>query len=674
MIENYVPYHVHSHYSNGVTNIDSTTKIEEYIARAKEYGMKSFGFAEHGNVFSWLTKKRTIEDAGMKYIHAQEFYVTETIPVVDGEIKPIRDNYHCVLIARNHEGFKELNGLSSMAFNRDDGHFYYYPRITMDELVNTSENIIVTTACLGGIFAKSEGAFRDRVIKFILDNKNRVFLEVQHHMSVDQIYLNRELSEFAHRYNVPLIAGTDTHSLDDFAAECRKIMQQSKNIHFDGEDDFDLTFKSLDELIAAYKKQGALNEDDYMAAIDNTNKMADMVEPFELDRTPKYPALSDNPDEEFEAEVWKCAREHPYLTKNHEWSEIEARVNHELEAFKKTKSTTYMLLYRKIIEWEHANGIYAGYGRGSVAGSLVAYALQITEIDPLKYNLSFERFCNPDRVSQMDIDADTYDEDRDRLLAHILNDKLDINHAQSCSILTFQKAGLRGAIKDVGRAFELTPKETDAIAKQEEDGDVPPEVRKKYPEMFRYIDAVVGTITSVGRHAAGAVICDDKDDIYTNMGICTSSHTPYIISQLNMDEISWLQYVKYDCLGLINVGLINKTCKLAGINRLTPDNCNMDDMDVWRSIRDDTTLIFQWGGNYASSYLKQFLSDQSIEFAKENDPNFNMLVRFAFGNGLLRPGAASFRDAVKEGLYKTYPIPEMNECLASDAGYVCINN
>lgn len=673
MIDNYVPYHVHSDYSSGVTNIDSTNKPAQFIARAKECGMKAFGFSEHGNVYSWLNKKLAIEQAEMKYIHAQEFYVTETIPFEDGKPKPIRENLHCVLIARNHEGFKELNTLSSAAFNREDGHFYYYPRITFDELQGTSENIMVTTACLGGIFAKAQGELKDKVKQFLLQNKRRCFLEVQHHFVLDQIYLNRELVELNHRYGIPLIAGTDTHCLDDFSAECRKMLQIGKGVSFSDESEWDLRFKTLDELIEAYKRQGALNELDYMSAIDDTNMMADMVQPFELDLTPKYPAFSDNPDAEFEAEVWKCVNNHPYLTKNHPYDEIRARIEYELDSFRKTKSTTYMLLYRsKIVEWEHASDIFAGYGRGSVAGSLVAYALGITEVDPLKYGLSFERFCNPDRVSQMDIDADIFAEDRERLLEHILKDKLDIPHAQSCRIITYQQEGMRGAIKDIGRALKMSPAETDRIAKQEHEGDVPPETREQYPELFRYVDGIIGVVTALGQHAAGAVICDDSDDLSSNMGLCSSSHTPYVISQLNMDEISYLQYVKYDCLGLRNVGLINKTCKLAGIDRLTPDNCNMEDMDVWRSIRDDTTLIFQWSGNQATAYIKQFMSDPIIEEARERNPHFSMLMWMAFGNGLLRPGAASFRDLVKEGLYKTYPIPEMNECLASDAGYVCM--
>lgn len=145
MSDNYVVYHLHSDLSNGVTNVDSVTKFQEYIDAAKECGMKAMAFSEHGSVFEWWHKKIAIEKAGMKYIHAIEAYITESLD------EKIRDNYHCVLIAKNFEGFKELNKLVSQSFNRKDNHFYYVPRISFEELFNTSENIIFTTACIGGV-------------------------------------------------------------------------------------------------------------------------------------------------------------------------------------------------------------------------------------------------------------------------------------------------------------------------------------------------------------------------------------------------------------------------------------------------------------------------------------------------------------------------------------------
>ena len=152
MNNNYTVLHLHSDMSNGVTNIDSVTKYQEYVSRAKELDMTALAISEHGSVFDWYGKKEAIEKSGMRYIHAEEFYITEKIDI-DENSNPIklRDNWHCLLIARNFDGVKELNRLASKSFNRKDGHYYYAPRIEFSDLLNTSENIIISTACLGGI-------------------------------------------------------------------------------------------------------------------------------------------------------------------------------------------------------------------------------------------------------------------------------------------------------------------------------------------------------------------------------------------------------------------------------------------------------------------------------------------------------------------------------------------
>jgi DNA polymerase-3 subunit alpha len=195
--------------SNGVTNIDSVTKFEEYIDQAKKCGMTALAFTEHGSVFNWWHKKCAIETAGMKYIHACEMYVTESL------IEKVRDNYHCVLIAKNTEGLKELNRLISGSFNRNDNHFYYVPRISFDELISTSENIIITTACLGGILHNGTDDAKERFLHFLLANKNRCFLEIQHHRVFDQIEYNQYLYKLNQQYHLRLVAGTDTHALNE---------------------------------------------------------------------------------------------------------------------------------------------------------------------------------------------------------------------------------------------------------------------------------------------------------------------------------------------------------------------------------------------------------------------------------------------------------------------------
>lgn len=671
MTPNYTPYHIHTFYSNPTTNIDSVASPESYIEKAVQCGMKAIAFSEHGNVYNWVSKKLAVEKAGLKYIHAAEVYVTEKIDFgEDGKPVPVRDNYHAVLIARNYQGVMEINRLVSAGRSKDDGHFYYQPRITFDELCATSDNIIVTTACIGGIVAKAQPPFKDKVIDFLRTNKHRCFLEVQPHFDMEQLALNRELEQLSKRYDIPLIAGTDTHATDDFSAECRSVLQRAKGAFFEGEENFDLRFKSYDELTLAFHKQGVLNEETYLKAIANTNVMADMVEPFELDRVAKYPALADDPDAAFWRKIEECIAEHPVAAQRYDRDTIMQRVQMEFDAFKQTGSVMYMLLMRMLIEWCKEHEVYIGPGRGSVSGSFVAWLMGITDIDPIRFNLSFSRFCNKDRISLADIDTDWADADRDAVMEFVLRDKLGLDNIQSCQIVTFQTLKMRGAIKDIGRALNLEPFETDAIAKQELDEDVPPEVRAQYPELFRLVDGVLGTVTTVGKHAAGVVIADTSHDLAGEIGLAPGKDSEYPSSAISMDDISYLQFVKMDFLGLKTVDVINRACKLAGLSHLTPDNIDVEDEAVWKSIRSDTTGIFQYEKSYAQAYLAKLISDDAVENSRDLDDSFSYLQRFALGNGLLRPGAASFRDAAGEGIYRTYPIPEMNDLLAASEGYL----
>ena len=175
MSKNYTIYHLHSTASNlSGAGMDSVTNYKDYIKKAKEYGMTSLCFSEHGNFFLYKKKKDAIEQNGMKYIHGIEAYVTENIE------EQVRDNYHMILIAKNYEGFKELNKLQSHAFERN-GHYYYAPRITFEDILNTSDNIIITTACIGGILGKGNEELKKKFLEFMSNNRHRCFLEIQHH-------------------------------------------------------------------------------------------------------------------------------------------------------------------------------------------------------------------------------------------------------------------------------------------------------------------------------------------------------------------------------------------------------------------------------------------------------------------------------------------------------------
>lgn len=663
MAKNYTVYHLHSDLSSGTTNIDSVTKFKSYVEYAKELGMTALAFSEHGNIFEWYHKKQEIEKAGMKYIHACECYISENL-------EKVRDNYHCVLIAKNFEGFKELNKLISQSFNRNDGHFYYVPRISFNELINTSDNIIITSACLGGILNNASEDMRDRFIRFMSSNSSRCFLEIQHHRDIDgdQIRYNKYLYDLSVAYGIPLISGTDTHALNSEHLEARSMLQKGKGVHFANEDSWDLSFKTYDELCKAYQLQGALPEEVYIEAIDNTNRLAEMIEPFELDTNTKYPKIYENSYDTFKKQINNAYKKHPYIKKRYKKQEVLDRVLDELDTYDKTGSIDFMLLQTYLRNWEREHGIHCGYGRGSVSGSLIAYILGITEMDSIKFDLNFFRFMNPSRVTNADIDSDYGDEDREKVKEFILKDHLNLASIKSAEIITFNTIKMKGAIKDIGRALGMSVDLTQQISDAVFDEEIDESYRAKYPELFKYVDLVTGVIVSIGSHPSGVLVSDLNID--EMVGLCTLSTSKYPVSMLNMKELDALMYVKLDILGLANMGVINKTCKLAGIERLTPDNVDLDDENVWKSIRDDTTLIFQWESQSAQAYLQKLMSDETIAKVKARSNNFSWIKWFSFGNGLLRPGCASYRDSVANGEFYENGLKELDDFLAPTMGHV----
>lgn len=604
----------------------------------------------------------------MKYIHAVEAYLTATLD------EKVRDNYHCVLLAKNYEGFLELNGLVSNSFNRKDNHFYYAPRITFDELFSTSDNILVTTACVGGVFGKGDEAVQRAFLDFMVRNKHRCFFEIGHHIDPKQVAYNQKMFELSQQTGIPLIAGTDTHVLNEEHEKGRSILQMSKNIQFDGEERWDLKFKSYEELVNAYRKQGSLPEAVYMQAIENTNVMADMVEEFELDRGTKYPHIYENPDETFRAKVDAAVHTHPYALQYHGEGELKQVVDEEFKVYQATQSIDFMLLQTYLREWEKENGIQCGYGRGSVSGSMIAYLLGITQMDSMRFGLNFFRFMNPSRVTNADIDTDYSGKDRDTIKQFLLRDKMNLPSIRSAEIITFNTIAMKGAIRDVCRALYKDSKEVNylqvanEICKEVELRE--DAIRRKYPEVFKYVDIVNGTIVSIGTHPSGVLISDLP--IEQTVGLCSIATSDYPVSMINMKELDDLMYVKLDILGLDNIGVINETCKMLGIERLTPDNTDMDDMNVWKSIRDNTTLIFQWESNSAQQYLKKFMSDDTLEKARSRIPNFSMLKWMSFGNGLLRPACASFRDSVADGEFYDNGFDALNEFLSPEAGRIAM--
>ena len=653
---NYTILHCHSYISNAVTNIDSVTSPIELIDQAASYGMKAMAPSEHGSVMMWIKKKLHMEELGMKFIAAEEFYLTNTLT------EKVRDNYHCLLIAKNYAGVLELNKLSSKSFNRDDNSFYYVPRITIEDVKNTSDNIIVSSACLGGVLNKAPEPIRRDFFEWMCQHKDRCFLEIQPHLDPEQVKYNQLLYKLSQQTGLRLLMCTDTHALNAEHVEGRSILQKAKDIHFDGEDRFHFEMLIYDELVELCQQQDALPMDVYLDAIEMTNTVADMIEPFELDYSYKYPHLwGDDSEQVLRAKIadgikWRGVDKLP------NYQEYLDRIEYEMKAYIHNGAIDFMLLMEDIVSWCRTQDILIGYGRGSCTGSLIAYLLGITEMDSIKHGLNFDRFMNVERVSLSDIDSDIAPNRIDEVKDYVFN-----KHGLYCAdIVTFNTIALKGAVRDVGRALGMPLDEVAAICnvvEQNENG-----CRAKYPELFKYVDIVNGCVVSVGNHPSGMIVSPHSID--DRMGLFTTSTDTVPISQINMKEVDLQNYVKLDLLKLITIQIINETCKMIGIDRLTPDNIDVNDVAVWQSIRDDTTAIFQWESSSAQRYIKQLLSDNTIAKLRKVQPDIDYITLLSMGNGAIRPAGASYRDELANGDIRTYDNEAINTFMSDTFGFL----
>lgn len=381
-------YHLHSHLSL----LDSCTKFEDYVDIAVERGQKAIASTEHGLPRGWVKKKMYCDEKGIKFIHGVEIYLTET-----HETK-VRDNYHTILLARNHEGVRELNRLVSLSSKED--HFYYVNRISFEEFLKISDNIISTSACLASPLNRLDEdhpMFEKLVKKY-------TFLEVQPHLIDNQIKFNKKLLELSKKYNKKLIAGTDTHSSTKYKSECRDILLRANHKIYDdnSESEMDLTYQSFDSLCEWFSFQGVLSRDEYLEAIQNTMLLDDMCDNFELDTSIKYPILygSEEEDEKrFEKLCWDRLEDKVAsgIIPDTQYESFKSAIKEELRVFSKIGMSGFMLSMSEIMTWCKENGMAIGTARGSVGGSRAAYVTDIIDLNPEQWNTVFSRFANEDR-------------------------------------------------------------------------------------------------------------------------------------------------------------------------------------------------------------------------------------------------------------------------------------
>lgn len=687
MSNNYVVYHLHSDDSL----LDSRTKYWEYIRKAKELGQKAICFTEHANIFNWIEKKmycestqykvitnqevkyfdnkqkcdnylntlptdyaRIVEELKpIKYIHGIEAYLTEDEP---GTEERHRDNYHTILIAKNMDGFRELNSIIDKSTNKD--HFYYKPRISFSEFLALSDNIIKISACIASPLCRISPDTKEKEELYFNLLRKYDYLEIQPHVkSQTQKDYNKKLVIFSKQFNIPLIAATDTHSLDQYSAECRTILQISKGIEFSEEDEFDLTYKSYNEVVDMFKQQAVVDEEDYLEALENTNRMADSVFEFELDTTFKYPKLYDNEEEVLINRIHKMYQDKVDRGIIEDDPIYMQNVEEELRVFRKIGMIGFMLFMSELTSWCWENNIPVGFCRGSCGGSTIAYLTDIIDVNPIKWHTIFSRFANENRKEIGDIDVDIAPIQRELVYKHII-DSFGID--KTAYVLAITTVAEKGAIDDIARALAKkykdktdNPYSLDKVkaikALYELD---PEEARKKYKELFYYFDGIVGTNVAQSMHPAGIVVAPLT--LPDNYGTFWSDGKR--ILTINMEEIHEVSLVKYDILGLKNIGIIKDTCELANIKYPKSHEINWEDEEVWKHITDSPVGIFQFEGNYAYELLKRFQPRQINDMS---------LV-----NASLRPSGESYRDDLLARKKHKNPSKMIDDLLADNEGYL----
>ena len=703
---NYTVYHLHTEDSL----LDSCSNYKLYCDRAAELGQTAICFTEHGNIYNNVEKKMYANKKGLKYLHGVEIYLTHSLE------NKVRDNYHTILIAKNREGIKEINLLVDLSTRED--HMYYKPRISFEEFFNISDNVIKISACLASplskypstvnelearkkeLVEKREDGWEEEYVELqnqilkIKENYERLlksydYYEIQPHIkSLEQIQYNKMLYEASKRYGIPLIAGTDTHSINQYKAECRSILQKAKHIEFSNEDEFDLTYKSYDELVEMFRQQGSLPMDVVLGAIENTNRMADSVTDYELDIDFKYPVLYENEEEVFVERIYKMYQDKldkGIIKPNPKYEE---NIQEELRVFKKIGMVGFMLFMSELVCWCWENGIPIGFCRGSVGGSTIAYLTDIIDVDPIVWNTVFSRFANEDRKEIGDIDLDIAPSQRHLVYEHII-EKFGID--KTAYILAIGTISDKGTIDEIGRALnipldevkeikELYSEYTDAISAckdkikklesqegyqdTEEYDECVKKIKRnekllhelktvKYKDLFYYFDGLVGTAISQSMHPAGIIV--SPVTLPDNYGTFWSKDGKRIIS-INMEEVHEVSLVKYDLLGLKNIDIIKGCCELAHISYPKSHTVNWEDEEAWKHITDSPVGIFQFESKFAYDSLKKF------GCRRVND--------LSLVNASIRPSGESYRDRLLDRQSNKNPSEIIDELLSANNGFL----
>lgn len=531
--------HVHSDHSL----FDGYQTIDEILNRVKELGQEAVAITEHGTMASIIEfHKKTLEQ-DIKPIIGCEFYFCE-----DKFIKDRAFTHHLILLAKNETGYMNLKRLNKIAFNKDDGHFYFKPRIDSKELTEYSDGLICLSACLASIINTENGEKWVQYFKNIFGDD--FYLEVQPHPIDEQKEYNFKLLSYCAKYKVKAVVTTDAHySKKEDAAWHKKWIGLQKGEYYTTDTNY---LWSEDELLNSnFLPQNITRE-----LIRNTQEITNKIEIYDLapagNHFPTYP--TNNACEKIKEicrSVWKDK-----VPQGH-YKEYGDRFLYELSMLEKCGYTNYLLLTWDFLNWCKRNNIFTGVGRGSVGGSVVAWLLGIHHVDPIKYNLLFERFCNPERVSAPDIDNDLQTSRRGEAIGYLIK-----QYGNVMKIRTYSYLGNKSAIKRAGQVLGIEPTIVNDITKQIEEIDDVINVRAKVNKE-KLIDTAkhfYGRMGAFGSHASAVLITPDDTINYVPIEYQSVSD-----ESLNGERI-WTQVASGDFHDLENFGLMK--LDVLGLNTL----------------------------------------------------------------------------------------------------------
>jgi DNA polymerase-3 subunit alpha len=613
-VAEFVHLHVHTNYSL----LDGACEIDRLARRLSELGMKSCAITDHGAMYGVIDFYKKMLAYGIKPIIGAEVYMAERT-MQDKEPGVDDEQYHLVLLAKDIQGYKNLMKLVSLGFTEG---FYYKPRIDMDILAKYSEGLIALSGCLAGRIPSLllKGNFDEaKNIALQLNSifgQDNFFIEVQDHGLLDQRRIINDLIRLSQETGIPLVATNDVHYIqkeDALAQDVLMCIQTGKTL----DEENRMKFESSEFYLKSPEEMASLFS--YIPeALENTIRIAESCNvtlDFGTIHLPSFRVPEGLTEDEYLNRLcYKGARErYPEIT-----GEIKQRLDYELETIKKMGYSSYFLIVWDFINFARQNGIMVGPGRGSAAGSLVAYCLYITNIDPLKYNLLFERFLNPERISMPDIDVDFCYERRQEVIDYVVRKYGQDRVAQ---IVTFGTMAARAAIRDVGRVMGYPYGEVDRIAKMvpaelgitiENALTLNPELKKLYEEnerIRRLIDIakdLEGFPRHASTHAAGVVI--SKDPIVEHVPLHKLGDSN-VTTQYTMTALEELGLLKMDFLGLRTLTVIRDAINIIRRTKnveINLDKLPLDDKKVYEMLSQGNTAgVFQLESTGMRNLLKE---------------------------------------------------------------------